>query len=98
MPETRFQRRTFVNVAVTSCGLCSSGWLRHLAHAAGGAGQRKSLILLWMAGGPSQTDTFDLKVGHPHGGPSKAIDTQAPGIQISEHLPRIAGQMRDLAI
>jgi hypothetical protein len=43
-----------------------------------------------MSGGPSQTDTFDLKPGTPNGGPFKEIATSAPGLKISEHLPKIA--------
>ena len=51
-----------------------------------------------MTGGPSQTDTFDPKPGHPNGGEFKAIETAAPGILISEHLPKLAKQMKDIAI
>ena len=51
-----------------------------------------------MTGGPSQIDTFDLKPGHANGGPFKAIETAVPGILISEHLPKLARQMKDLAI
>src|SRR5262249_45166169 len=51
---------------------------------------KRSCILLWMSGGPSQTDTFDLKPGHANGGPFKPIKTNAPGLEISEHLPKIA--------
>jgi hypothetical protein len=51
-----------------------------------------------MNGGPSQTDTFDLKPGHANGGPYKPIDTSVAGVQISEHLPKIAQQMQHLAI
>ena len=40
-----------------------------------------------MTGGPSQMDTFDLKPGHANGGPFKEIQTTAPGLRISEHLP-----------
>src|SRR5262245_15739191 len=47
----------------------------------------RSCILLWMSGGPSQTDTFDLKPGHANGGPFREIQTAAPGIRIGEHLP-----------
>ena len=43
-----------------------------------------------MNGGPSQMDTFDLKPGHANGGPFKEIQTSAPGLKISEHLPKIA--------
>jgi hypothetical protein len=51
-----------------------------------------------MAGGPSQWDTFDLKPGHANGGPFKEIDTAAPGVRISEHLPQLAKQMKRLAV
>ena len=51
-----------------------------------------------MTGGPSQTDTFDPKPGHPNGGEFKAIETAVPGIVISEHLPKLAKQMKDMAI
>ncbi len=60
--------------------------------------RRKSCILLWMTGGPSQTDTFDPKPGHANGGQFKAIETAVPGIRISEHLPKLAKQMKDIAI
>jgi uncharacterized protein (DUF1501 family) len=43
-----------------------------------------------MAGGASQMDTFDLKPGHANGGPFKEIQTSAPGLKISEHLPNVA--------
>jgi len=62
------------------------------------AGKAKSCILLWMAGGPSQIDTFDPKPGTPTGGEFKGISTTVPGIQICEHLPLLAKEMKDLAI
>jgi uncharacterized protein (DUF1501 family) len=46
-----------------------------------------------MTGGPSQTDTFDMKPGHANGGEFKPIDTSAPGVQICEHLPQLAKVM-----
>ena len=69
-----------------------SGWLPAFAEeAAASKARRRSCILLWMSGGPSQMDTFDLKPGHENGGPYKTIETSVPGIEISEHLPQ-AGQ------
>jgi uncharacterized protein (DUF1501 family) len=47
-----------------------------------------------MQGGPSQAHTFDPKPG----GEFKAIGTAVPGIQVSEHLPKVAAQMKDLAL
>jgi hypothetical protein len=97
-----FSRRDLFNFGLAGAlGLSYSGWLPKLAAAASGqaaARRGKSCILLWMNGGPSQTDTFDLKPGHANGGPFKEIATAAPGVRISEHLPALAKQMNDLAI
>ena len=51
-----------------------------------------------MNGGPSQLDTFDLKPGHANGGPFKEIATNVPGIKISEHLPKLARHMDQMAL
>jgi hypothetical protein len=51
-----------------------------------------------MNGGPSQTDTFDLKPGHRNGGPFREIATAVPGIRISEHLSRVAKHMDRMAL
>ena len=52
----------------------------------------KHCILVFLNGGPSQLDTFDLKPEAPSGirGPFKPISTRVPGIQITEKLPRLA--------
>jgi hypothetical protein len=76
-----------------------SGWLDVLAaHAAESKKQHKSCILLWMDGGPSHKDTFDLKPGTKDGGEFKPIPTSAPGVEISEHLPKLARVMEHAAI
>jgi hypothetical protein len=51
-----------------------------------------------MSGGPSQTDTFDLKPGHANGGEFKQIETSAAGLRISEHLPKLAALGDRLAV
>jgi uncharacterized protein (DUF1501 family) len=82
---------------VTSVSL--SGWLNVLAQGAAARGLKtKSVVLLWMDGGPSHKDTFDLKPGTKDGGPYKAIQTSVPGIEISEHFPKFAEQMKHAAI
>jgi hypothetical protein len=58
----------------------------------------KSVIIMWMSGGPATIDIWDLKPGRPTGGEFKPIDTSAAGVQISEHMPKTAQQMRHLAI
>src|SRR5204863_6849665 len=93
-------RRDILRLATASFAGCSlSGWLGRLAAEQGKDPARKrSCILLWMNGGPSQMDTFDLKPGHANGGPFKEINTSVPGIKISEHLPKIARNMHHMAV
>jgi len=50
---------------------------------------RKSCVLLWMGGGPSSMDIWDLKPGSDNGGPFKAISTSGD-VQISEHMHHMA--------
>ncbi len=60
--------------------------------------ENKSLIILWMGGGPSHMDLWDLKPGQPTGGEFKPIKTSASGVEISEVLPQTAKQMKHLSI
>jgi hypothetical protein len=93
------RRELFRLAAISGASASLSGWLGRLAVAASGdPARRRSCILLWMNGGPSQTDTFDLKPGHANGGPFKEIATSVPGIKISEHLPKLAGYMQHMAL
>ncbi|QEL16901.1 DUF1501 domain-containing protein [Limnoglobus roseus] len=75
-----------------------SGWMRVLADKVATTpatkGKHKSCILLWMDGGPSHKDTFDLKPDSKGAGEFKPIKTSADGIQISEHLPKVAEVMK----
>jgi hypothetical protein len=100
---TRFptlSRRDWLRLSTAGVlGGSMSGWLETLAQDAAKNPQRKrSCILLWMSGGPSQTDTFDLKVGHANGGEFKEIATNVAGIKIGEHLPGVARHMDRMAI
>jgi hypothetical protein len=60
--------------------------------------QGKSLIILWMGGGPSHMDLWDLKPGQPTGGEFKPKKTSVSGIEISEVLPTVGQQMQHLSI
>ena len=93
-------RRDWLRLSIAGfVGGSMSGWLPGLAaSAATHPHRRRSCILLWMNGGPSQMDTFDLKPGHKNGGPFRVIGTAVPGIRISEHLPRLARHMDQLAL
>lgn len=87
-------RRAFLRVGLT--GLCSLGLsdlfrLQSLA-AEAARSSPKSILVLWLWGGPSHMETFDLKPDAPSEfrGEFKPIRTNVPGILISEHLPRLA--------
>jgi hypothetical protein len=92
MTYPKLSRRDWLRLSAAGVMGCSmSGWLETLAaDAAANPKRKRSCILLWMTGGPSQMDTFDLKPGQANGGPFKEIKTSAPDLRISEHLPRIA--------
>ncbi len=96
----RLSRRDWFRLSTAGVvGYSLSGWLESLADdAAQNPQRRRSCILLWMNGGPSQMETFDLKPGHANGGPYKGMDTPVSGIRISEHLPKVADMAKEMAI
>jgi hypothetical protein len=82
-------RRSFLKVGFLGlAGLTLADHLR-LQAATGGATRDTAVILLWLGGGPSQLDMYDLKPSAPVEirGEFKPIKTNVPGIQIGEHLP-----------
>jgi len=94
---SQLTRRGFLSL---SAATSLSGWLGRLAAHAEEPVAAKSCILLWMSGGPSHLDTFDLKPEAPVGirGEFRPIDTSVPGIQISEHFPKLARLMEHAAV
>ncbi len=81
-------------------GSALGGWFGRLAAHAAEQSTAKSCILLWMAGGPSHLDTFDLKpdASDRIRGEFQPIDTAVAGIQISEHFPKFARLMKHAAL
>ncbi|HZY90825.1 MAG TPA: DUF1501 domain-containing protein [Gemmataceae bacterium] len=80
-------------------GVSLSGWLGVLAgRAAATQAKHKACILLWMDGGPSHKDTFDMKPGTANAGEFQPIPTAVPGLQISEHFPKLAKLMNHAAV
>jgi hypothetical protein len=105
----KYHRRDVLRVGVLSfMGLTLSKYfaLADATQKAGGGlasktkGTADSVILVWLAGGPSHVDTFDPKPDAPLEirGDFKPRDTKAHGIQISEHMPAIADQMDKISI
>ena len=76
----------------------TSGWLPALAQAASRSDQPRHCVILWMSGGPSQIDTFDMKPDHTNGGSFNETATKIPGMRFSEHLPQLAARADQLAI
>lgn len=60
--------------------------------------QGKSMILLWMDGGPSQFESFNPKIGSENQGPAEAISTALPGVQFAEFWPETAKVMDKIAL
>ncbi len=99
MIGNRLSRREWMQFATAgTIGAASSSWLPTIAAAAKAAQAGRHCVLLWMSGGPSQLDTFDMKPGHKNGGPLKEAATSVPGISFSEHLPKLAGHADSMAI
>src|SRR5207248_6102321 len=60
--------------------------------------KQKRVILLWLAGGSSQLETWDPKPGAPTGGPFRSIPTAVPGIQLSELMPEMSKRIKHTTI
>src|SRR5580700_91738 len=96
-------RRDFLRAGAIGAGSLglSLGGLTQLqqAAAAGGSGDI-NCILLFLVGGPSQLDTWDLKPEAPEEvrGPFRPIATKVPGIQVSEVFPRLATMMDKVSL
>ena len=87
------KRRDFLKVGVLgTTGLGLSSYLRLASAGAVQAGQATSAIFVNLPGGPSHIDTFDLKPNAPeeYRGLFNPIQTNVEGIEISEHLPKLA--------
>src|SRR5688500_16131698 len=90
--RTALSRRTFLAAGgLGFCGLALSDIARASVTPKGKA---KSTILIWLSGGASHIDTWDMKPDAPaeYRGPFEPIVTSAPGVRLCEHLPLTARQ------
>lgn len=98
VPKELFGRRDFIKIG--SIGLLGLGLREYFAlttaaaeHGIGArSGAERSVIVVWLSGGPPQMDTFDMKPDAPSETRSifKTIPTNVAGIQVCEHMPHIA--------
>src|SRR3954467_11309880 len=93
-------RRGFLRgIGLGAAGLAAVSFTDMLALQAEELRKRQmACILLWMAGGPSQMETFDPKPDHANGGGTKVIETAVPGIRIAAGWERTAATMKDIAL
>jgi len=98
---SHMHRRTLLKAA----GLSGIGWLTPVAEALTRASEKdasgkppRSVIVLWLAGGPSQLETFDPKPGTNIAAGTKAIETSVPGIQLAEGYEQLADQMQHVSL
>jgi hypothetical protein len=96
-------RRGFLKTMLaggTALGLPNLDWLRHRAAAGGQVPRDTAVIQLWLGGGPSHHDTYDLKPNAPEGyrSPFRPIRTNVPGLDICELMPLQTRVMDRLAL
>jgi uncharacterized protein (DUF1501 family) len=96
--STLLARRRFLLLSLGgSIGLALSPWGRRV-FGADPAAKAKACIFIYLEGGPSHIDTFDPKPGAATNGPFEAVDTKIPGVQFSQHFPKLAGVADKLAV
>jgi uncharacterized protein (DUF1501 family) len=91
----RLSRRGFLTIGSLGLGGLTLPGLLRAESAAGSQSSHKSVILIYLVGGPPHQDMFDLKPDAPKeiAGPWRPMATSVPGIQICEALPRLARNM-----
>ena len=95
----RDDRRRFLKLT----SMAGLGWLTPVGQRLAAQAERtrepaRSIILIWLAGGPSQIDTFDPHPGTANAGPTRAIATAVKGVQLAEGFGRLAEAMGDVAL
>lgn len=96
-------RRSFLKIGAFGAGLALSDMLRLRALATGSGAaptSSKAAIMIYLPGGPSHMDMYDMKPDAPveYRGEFRPIQTTVPGIQICEHMPRQARMFDKLAV
>src|SRR5438034_1126963 len=88
-------RRNFLKIGALGLGGLTLPQLHQAETEAGIRKSHKSVIMIYLPGGPPHQDMFDLKPDAPSEvrGEFKPIKTNVPGIEICEHMPRLAGMM-----
>src|SRR5262245_45474794 len=93
-------RRDFLRVGAASAGAVGLSLAELAAAGPVAAGRDVNCILLFLVGGPSQLDTWDLKPDAPTEvrGPFRPVRTRVPGVEICEHFPLMAAMADRYAV
>src|SRR5438477_3576625 len=93
-------RRNFLRIGALGLGGLALPQLLRAEAQSGVRRSHKAVIMIFLPGGPSHQDIFDLKMDAPSEirGEFKPISTSVPGIQICEHLPQVARLMDKLVL
>ena len=97
----KLDRRVFLSAGgIGFCGMHVPNFLDAAQSTVPRRKVAKSTILIWLDGGPSHIDTWDMKPSSPseYRGEFKPISTSTPGIKVCEHLPHLARQTHHLAL
>src|SRR5438045_9706136 len=96
----RTSRREFLKIGGLALGGLSLPQILRAEAEAGISGSHKAVIMVFLSGGPPHQDMVDLKPDAPAEvrGEFKPIATRVNGIQVCEHLPRLAAQMDRWAV
>lgn len=99
VPQGMSRRHFMQHLATAAATVPAMEFISHLqANAAEVKKKQKACILMWAGGGPPTIDIWDLKPGSKNGGEFKPIDTAAPGVQITEHMPKTAQVFDELSV
>jgi hypothetical protein len=95
----RFSRRQFLRLGVSSCGLSFAlPSLDLRAAEQRGTERAKTLLTIWLGGGPSQLETWDPHPGTRIGGEVSAIKTTLAGVEIADLYPQMAEQLHHFSL
>src|SRR5262249_36397366 len=100
-PISHADRRRFLGLSLS--GLAGMGWLTPVGTVLADQAERRreparSIILIWLAGGPSQLETFDPHPGKAIAGGTRAIATAVKGVQLADGFGRLAEVMGEVAL
>lgn len=99
---SRLHRRDWMRNGIggVGLGLCGTSWVSQLAAQMNRSARDldKSVVVIWLNGGPATIDLWDLKEDHENGGPFRSIATRTEGMRISEHFSQLADWSSEIAL